>query len=107
MSKPTKPSKLDIAKYKGDVLNQIMKWKREEVPRQMDLVSPDQVRAFAQIAADPLDFAAALTAQPGASLIAEINARQPFKRAYCHTVGSRTNRRNICSRRRRCHFMCH
>lgn len=26
-----KPSKLDIAKYKGEVLEQIMNWKRQEV----------------------------------------------------------------------------
>jgi indole-3-glycerol phosphate synthase len=74
-----KHSKLDIAKHKGKVLDQIMAWKREEVPRQMEMVPLPQVKAFAQLAPDPLDFGAALTAQPGASLIAEVKRASPSK----------------------------
>ncbi len=74
-----KHSKLDIAKHKGKVLDQIMAWKREEVPRQMELVPLPQVKAFAHLAPDALDFAAALTARPGASLIAEVKRASPSK----------------------------
>lgn len=74
-----KPSQLDIAKHKGEVLDQIMAWKRESVPKQMDRVSLAQVRAFAQLAPDALDFAGALTAQAGASLIAEVKRASPSK----------------------------
>lgn len=75
----TKPSQLDIAKHKGEVLDQIMAWKRLEVPKQMELVSLSQVKAFAALAPKPLDFAAALTAQRGASLIAEVKRASPSK----------------------------
>lgn len=74
-----KPSQLDIAKHKGDVLDNIMAWKRQEVPKQMAEVPLAQVKAFAKLAPDPLDFAAALTAQPGASLIAEVKRASPSK----------------------------
>lgn len=74
-----KHSKLDIAKHKGEVLDQIMDWKREEVPAQMAEVSLAEVKAFARLAPEPLDFAAALTAQPGASLIAEVKRASPSR----------------------------
>lgn len=74
-----KPSQLDIAKHKGEVLDQIMDWKREEVPAQMALAPVAQVKAFARLAPAPLDFAAALTAQRGASLIAEVKRASPSK----------------------------
>ena len=74
-----KPSQLDIAKHKGEVLDRIMNWKREEVPKQMAEISLAQVKAFAQLAPDPEDFSAALTAQPGASLIAEVKRASPSK----------------------------
>lgn len=74
-----KPSQLEIAKHKGEVLDQIMAWKRLEVPKQMELASMSQVQAFARLAPKALDFAAALTAQPGASLIAEVKRASPSK----------------------------
>jgi len=74
-----KHSKLDISKHKGEVLDRIMSWKREEVPKQMGLMSLAQVKAFAQLAPDALDFAAALTAERGASLIAEVKRASPSK----------------------------
>ncbi|MCB0045568.1 MAG: indole-3-glycerol phosphate synthase TrpC [Caldilineaceae bacterium] len=74
-----KPSQLDIAKYKGQVLEQIMTWKREEVPRQMEEAPLAQVKAFAHLAPDPVDFAAALRARPGAGLIAEVKRASPSK----------------------------
>ncbi len=74
-----KPSQLDIAKYKGQVLDQIMAWKREETPKRMAEMPLAQVRAFAQISPPALDFAAALTAAPGVALIAEIKRASPSK----------------------------
>jgi indole-3-glycerol phosphate synthase len=74
-----KPSKLNITKHKGEVLDQIMAWKRQEVPKQMTEMPLAQVKAFVQLAPDPLDFAAALTARPGASLIAEVKRASPSK----------------------------
>jgi indole-3-glycerol phosphate synthase len=74
-----KPSKLDIAKHKGEVLDLIMDWKRVEVPKQMEQVSLAEAKAFARLAPVPLDFAAALTATPGASLIAEVKRASPSK----------------------------
>ena len=74
-----KPSQLDIAKHKGEVLDQIMAWKRQEVPKQMERAPLSQVEAFAKLAPPPLDFAAALTAQAGASLIAEVKRASPSK----------------------------
>ena len=74
-----KHSKLDMAKHKGHVLDEIMAWKRQEVPKQMAEVPLSQVKAFAHLAPDALDFAGALTATPGASLIAEVKRASPSK----------------------------
>lgn len=74
-----KPSQLDIAKHKGEVLDQIMDWKRDEVPAQMAEVSLAEVKAFARLAPAALDFAGALTAHRGASLIAEVKRASPSK----------------------------
>jgi indole-3-glycerol phosphate synthase len=74
-----KPSKLEITKHKGEVLDKIMAWKREEVPKQMELASLAQVKAFALLVPPALDFAGALTAQQGASLIAEVKRASPSK----------------------------
>lgn len=74
-----KPSQLDIAKHKGQVLDLIMSWKRQEVPKQMASMPLEQVRAFAQLAPPAWDFAGALVADPGASLIAEIKRASPSK----------------------------
>jgi indole-3-glycerol phosphate synthase len=74
-----KYSKLDIKKHKGQVLDEIMAWKRQEVPKQMEAAPLSQVKAFANLTPKPLDFAAALTAEPGASLIAEVKRASPSK----------------------------
>lgn len=74
-----KHSKLDIAKHKGKVLDKIMDAKRQEVPKQMELVPMSQVKAFAQLAPPTANFASALTAQPGASIIAEVKRASPSK----------------------------
>lgn len=77
--KHTKPSQLDIAKHKGEVLEQIMNWKRQEVPRRMQEMPLAQVKAFAAVAPPALDFAGALKRQRGASLIAEVKRASPSK----------------------------
>jgi indole-3-glycerol phosphate synthase len=74
-----KYSKLDISKHKGQVLDEIMAWKRQEVPRQMEEMPLAQVKAFARLTPPALDFAAALTAHKGASLIAEVKRASPSK----------------------------
>jgi indole-3-glycerol phosphate synthase len=56
-----------------------MDHKRVEVPQQMIEAPLAQVKAFARVAPDPLDFAAALTAQPGAGLIAEVKRASPSR----------------------------
>ena len=74
-----KYSKLDMAKHKGEVLDLIMESKRVEVPKAMLETSLAQVKAFARIAPTALDFAGALTATKGASLIAEVKRASPSK----------------------------
>lgn len=74
-----KHSALDISKHKGEVLDQIMAWKRQEVPKQMDLMPLAQVKAFARMSPPAIDFAASLTRMPGASLIAEVKRASPSK----------------------------
>jgi indole-3-glycerol phosphate synthase len=68
-----------MAKQKGEVLDLIMDWKRVEVPKQMETMPLAQVKAFARLAPAPLDFAGALTAQAGASLIAEVKRASPSR----------------------------
>ena len=74
-----KYSKLDMAKHKGEVLDLIMEHKRVEVPKAMETAPLAQVKAFASVAPQPLDFASALVAKRGASLIAEVKRASPSK----------------------------
>ena len=74
-----KHSALDISKHKGEVLDQIMAWKRQEVPKQMEVVPLSQVKAFARMSPPAIDFGASLTRTAGASLIAEVKRASPSK----------------------------
>ncbi len=70
-------SQLEITKHKGHVLDRIMSWKRQEVTRQMEAVPLAQLKALAAVTEPPMDFAGALTAETGASLIAEVKRASP------------------------------
>ena len=70
---------MEISKHKGQVLDRIMSWKRQEVARQMEDVPLAQVKALALLTDPPLSFSAALTAESGASLIAEVKRASPSK----------------------------
>ena len=70
-------SQLEISKHKGQVLDKIMSWKRQEVQRLMEEAPLEQLKALAAVAEPPLDFATALTAEAGASLIAEVKRASP------------------------------
>ena len=81
-------SQLEISKHKGQVLDKIMSWKRQEVQRQLEEAPLEQLKALAAVAEPPLDFAAALTAEAGASLIAEVKRASPSKDSS-HRTGRR------------------
>ncbi len=70
---------MEISKHKGQVLDRIMAWKRQEVARQMEDVPLAELKALVSLAEPPLDFAAAITAERGASLIAEVKRASPSK----------------------------
>ncbi len=72
-------TQLEISKHKGQVLDRIMSWKRQEVARQMEDVPLAQIKALALLTDPPLSFSAALTAESGASLIAEVKRASPSK----------------------------
>lgn len=72
-------TQLEISKHKGQVLDRIMSWKRQEVARQMEDVPLAEVKALASLTDPPLSFSAALTAESGASLIAEVKRASPSK----------------------------
>lgn len=66
------------AKRRGTILDEIMRYHREQLPKLMREVLPEDVRAFAAVAPRPVDFIAALQA-PGVSLIAECKKASPSK----------------------------
>jgi indole-3-glycerol phosphate synthase len=68
----------NIAKRRGTILDEIMTFHRENLPKVMRRVPFADVRAFARLAPPPLDFYAALKA-PGVSLIAECKKASPSK----------------------------
>ena len=68
----------NLAKQRGTILDEIMAFHRENLPKIMRDVPLENVRAFANIAPPPADFYAALR-QPGVSLIAECKKASPSK----------------------------
>lgn len=68
----------NVAKRRGQMLDEIMQYHREQLPKTMREVSFENVRALAAIASPPADLYAALKA-PGVSLIAECKKASPSK----------------------------
>jgi indole-3-glycerol phosphate synthase len=68
----------NLAKQRGKILDEIMRYHREELPKIMREVPIADLRALASVAPLPLDFYAALKA-PGVSLIAECKKASPSK----------------------------
>ncbi len=68
----------NLSKQRGTILDEIMAFHRENLPKVMREVSFENVRAFANIAPPPNDFYAALK-KPGVSLIAECKKASPSK----------------------------
>ena len=66
------------AKQRGKILDEIMAYHREQLPKIKREVPLNDVQAFAMVAPPPLDFYAAL-AKPGVSLIAECKKASPSK----------------------------
>jgi indole-3-glycerol phosphate synthase len=64
------------------MLDEIMRWKREELPRRQAEIPLADLRALAMTVPDPLDFAPALR-QPGVSLIAEVKKASPSRGLLC------------------------
>ncbi len=74
-----KYSKLDIAKFQGKVLDEIMASKRQEVKASKAQQSEAELVALAQLARPTLDFAAFLRREAGASVIAEVKRASPSR----------------------------
>jgi indole-3-glycerol phosphate synthase len=70
--------RLQRIKDKGQLLAEIMAWKRQEVPARMAEMPETDLRALLAFTPPALDFVAAL-AQPGVSLIAEVKRASPSK----------------------------
>ena len=68
----------NVSKRRGTILDEIMAFHRENLPKIKREVPLENVRALAQTAVPPLDFYAALKV-PGVSLIAECKKASPSK----------------------------
>jgi indole-3-glycerol phosphate synthase len=68
----------NLAKQRGEILDEIMAHHREALPRTMAGVPMADVRALAGVAPPPRDFAAAVRV-PGVSLIAECKKASPSR----------------------------
>ena len=68
----------NLAKKRGEILDEIMRYHRERLPKVMRDVPLADVRAMAAVAPPPLNFYEALK-QPGVSLIAECKKASPSK----------------------------
>lgn len=81
-SKKPLPAREVRLRHQGKMLDEIMRHKREEVPKRMATVSITGLRALAATVPNALDFAAALR-QPGVSLIAEVKKASPSRGLLC------------------------
>ena len=72
---------MSVPKYiqdRGTILDEIMRYHRERLPKTKSEVSPASLRAMVQLIPPPLDFYAAIT-KPGVALIAECKKASPSK----------------------------
>ena len=81
-SKKPLPAREVRLRHQGKMLDEIMRHKREEVPKRMATISITGLRALAMTVPDARDFAAALR-QPGVSLIAEVKKASPSRGLLC------------------------
>jgi indole-3-glycerol phosphate synthase len=75
-----------ILQHKGEVLDEIMRWKREELPQLKREIAATNLQALAMVTPRPLDLAAALRPpdQPRrVRLIAEIKRASPSRGLLC------------------------
>jgi len=84
MSKKTYPlpPREERLRHQGKMLDEIMRHKRDEVAKRQAQLPLATLRALAETAPAPLDFAAALR-QPGVSLIAEVKRASPSRGLLC------------------------
>jgi indole-3-glycerol phosphate synthase len=68
----------NLAKRRGQILDEIMSYHREQLPRTMRAIPLEDVRALAILAPRPLDLYAALN-RPGVGVIAECKKASPSK----------------------------
>ncbi|MEZ4515722.1 MAG: indole-3-glycerol phosphate synthase TrpC [Chloroflexota bacterium] len=68
----------NLSRNRGTILDEIMAFHRENLPKVMAEVPLENLRAFASVAPPPRDFYGALK-QPGVSLIAECKKASPSK----------------------------
>ncbi len=68
----------NLAKQRGQILDEIMRFHREQLPKTMREVSFENVRAMASVAPPPADLYTAVKS-PGVSLIAECKKASPSK----------------------------
>ena len=68
----------NLSKRRGTILDEIMRFHREQLPKQMRQVPLSDVRAFSEVVPPAVDFTAALSA-PGVALIAECKKASPSK----------------------------
>ena len=76
------PPREERLRHQGKMLDEIMRHKRDEVAKRQGTIPAASLRALAETAPDPLDFAAALR-QPGVSLIAEVKKASPSRGLLC------------------------
>lgn len=76
------PPREERLRHQGKMLDEIMRHKRDEVPKRAAMMPLAMLRALAETAPAPLDFTAALR-QPGVSLIAEVKKASPSRGLLC------------------------
>lgn len=76
------PPREERLRHQGKMLDEIMRHKRDEVPKRQAMMPLATLRALAETAPAPRDFAAALRG-PGVSLIAEVKKASPSRGLLC------------------------